>query len=152
LETARTTLDEAADFFRTRAVAPPGTGIERASDDPHLILRFGQLQSRLHAAEELLARAKRWADAATSTPSNDAAVVVAAIEARAFATDLVAEIVGQAVSWGSPVPTKDRTHRTRTDTGNQRTHNANHWNYHYAGNYYLKGAEPPDEQFPEQPS
>jgi alkylation response protein AidB-like acyl-CoA dehydrogenase len=150
LEIARTTLDEAADFFRTRAVAPPGTGIERASDDPHLILRFGQLQSRLHAAEGLLARAKRLADAATSTPSNEAAVVVAAIEARAFATDLVAEIVGQAVSWGTPVPTK--TYRARTDTGNQPTHYANHWNYHYAGNYYLKSAEPPDEQFPEQPS
>jgi alkylation response protein AidB-like acyl-CoA dehydrogenase len=123
---ARATLDDAADFFRTRAVAPPGVGIERAADDPHVILRFGQLQARLHAAEGLLARARRSADAVT------------AVEARAFAADLVAEIVSQVVAWGSPVRPRDNTSPA---DGDKRVYNANHWNYHYAGNYYLKGAE-----------
>jgi alkylation response protein AidB-like acyl-CoA dehydrogenase len=169
LGTAQAALDDATDFLRTtRANAPRDADAERASDDPHVILRFGQLQARLHAAQGLLERAKRLADAANrpADPSRatrhaeaptaalhassaqseqlrgatDPAVEIAAIEARAFATDLVAEIVSQVVAWGGPLRARDRPH----DINGQRIQNANHWNYHYAGNYYLKGVEPPN--------
>jgi hypothetical protein len=184
LGVAQTALNDAADFLRaTRATAQRGAGIERASDDPHVILRFGQLQARLHAAQGLLARAKRLADTAnrpvdpsiatrraeaagtaaqqagdpygpsaaiklaqaaagtaTQLPAaNDPSVAIAAIEARAFATDLAAEIVSQVAAWGGPLRARDQPHDMKGD----RIHNANHWNYHYAGDYYLKGVEPP---------
>lgn len=127
---AQTALDDARDFFRTRAIAPHAAGIERASDDPHVILRFGQLQARLHAAQGLLARATRIA-----TADSPSAAQVAATEARAFATDLIAEIIGQVTAWGSGWS-------GAMATLNMATLNASHWNYYSAGNYYLKGIEP----------
>jgi alkylation response protein AidB-like acyl-CoA dehydrogenase len=144
---ARAALNDAADFLRaTRSTAPGDAGAERASDDPHVILRFGQLQARLHAAQGLLARAKRAQTAASAgahvPTSNDPATVVAAIQARAFATDLLAEIVSQVLAWGGPLPARDPP----LDINGQRIQNANHWNYHYAGNYYLKGVGAPNSQ------
>ena len=134
---AQAALDDAAEFFRTRAPLPPVAGIPKASEDPHVILRFGQLQSRLHAAQGLLARAKRLAN---TRGAGD----VAAIEARAFAADLVAEISTQVITWGSPLrPSDHRQAEVIGAGGPHAPHNANHWNYHFAGNYYLKGIEPP---------
>ena len=63
LASAQDLLTDAADFVRTHTPAPQGVGIDRATDDPHVILRFGQLRARLHAAEGLLARARRLAGA-----------------------------------------------------------------------------------------
>jgi alkylation response protein AidB-like acyl-CoA dehydrogenase len=157
LQLAKSALTDAADFVRTQASAPLNVGITRASDDPHIILRFGQLQARLHAAEGLLARATRLLNATAidtsdrppspnipSSPdlasSPDAATFVAIIEARAFASDLAAEISAQLVAWGGPSPTGNERH----DSTGQPIHTANHWNYHHAGNYYLKGIEPPN--------
>jgi alkylation response protein AidB-like acyl-CoA dehydrogenase len=157
LELARNALTAAADFVRTQASAALSVGISRASDDPHIILRFGQLQARFHAAEGLLARATRMLNVTVigtpdrppspnvgSSPgpasSPDAATFVVIIEARAFASDLAAEISAQLVAWGGPSP---RDNERRDSTG-QPVHTASHWNYHHAGNYYLKGIEPPN--------
>jgi len=143
---ARDALTEAADFVRTQAPAPHGVGINHAVGDPHVILRFGQFRARLHAAEGLLARATRLANAtdppapaaATSPPS--APVLVALLEAQAFASDLITEITGQLIAWGgSPPPSRQQ----RDTPGQLGLHTATHWNYHHAGNYYLKGVAPP---------
>jgi alkylation response protein AidB-like acyl-CoA dehydrogenase len=196
LAIAQDVLTDAADFVKTQAPVPPGVGINHATDDPHVILRFGQFRARLHAAEGLLARAARLASAngspvpaaatdvpiaaraglpsptnaslsnapsrsfshaarpaATASPSAptaavtpsaptapSAAVLIALIEARAFASDLVAEIASQLVAWGGP----QRAGQQRRDASGQLGHHtANHWNYHHAGNYYLKGVVPP---------
>ena len=147
---AHDVLTDAADFARTQAPVPQGVGINHATDDPHVILRFGQFRARLHAAEGLLARATRLANAnglpaPTSPPS--AAVLVALLEARAFANDLVAEIASQLVTWGGPL----RAGPQRRDASGQLgLHPANHWNYHHAGNYYLKGVAPAPPT-PEEP-
>jgi alkylation response protein AidB-like acyl-CoA dehydrogenase len=146
LAIAQNALTDAADFVRTQAPAPQVPGINLAAEDPHVILRFGQLLARLHAAEGLLARARRMANAgdvpvapvARPSDTNEAAVLVALIEARAFASDLVAEIASQLVAWGGPL----RTGQQQRDAGGQLSYSANHWNYHYAGNYYLKGIAP----------
>jgi len=183
---ARDALTEAADFVRTQAPAPHGVGINHAVDDPHVILRFGQFRARLHAAEGLLARATRLANAtdrpapaataaslanppglpppataaaspprsfphaapptgatptgppSTSPPSTP--VLVALLEAQAFVSDLITEITGQLIAWGGPPPPS----RQQRDTpGQLGLHTATHWNYHHAGNYYLKGVAPP---------
>jgi alkylation response protein AidB-like acyl-CoA dehydrogenase len=202
LAIAQNALTDAADFVRTQAPPPQVAGIDHAADDPHVILRFGQLRARLHAAEELLARATRLASAgnlplgpvarpsgagtatspaatgqagvrtqgsnaaappafdaggarvaipsapafegsrsassASDVDGTDAAVLIALIEARAFTSDLVAEIAGQLVAWGGPL----RTGQQRRDARGQLSYTANHLNYHYAGNYYLTGVAP----------
>ena len=112
LARAERLLNEAADFVRTQTSAPAHS---RAADDPHIILRFGQLRARLHAAEGLLARALRLAESSDTT---EAHVNVSTIEARAFIGDLVAEMNGQLTAWCASVP--------------------NHRNYSHVGNYYLK--------------
>jgi hypothetical protein len=251
---ARDVLTDAADFVRTQAPVPQGAGINRAADDPHIILRFGQFRARLHAAEGLLARATRLANAtgsrvpttlpapalATAAPSPaapatatsptapttaaspavpatpasptaptnapspavptaaatsgtarnnlaspaiplaapapsrssahaapppigttptdppppagtaptepppasqpSAAVLVALLEAQAFASDLITEIVAQLIAWGHPLLP---SHHRRDTPGQPGLHTAPHWNYHHAGNYYLKGTAPP---------
>lgn len=113
LARAERLLNEAADLVRAQPSPAANSDIPRAADDPHIILRFGQLRARLHAAEGLLARALRLAQ------SNDVTEVGAsATEARAFIRDLVGEINGQLTAWGTSVP--------------------NHWNYYHVGNHYLK--------------
>lgn len=115
LARAERLLNEAADSVRTQRSASGNPDLPRAADDPHLILRFGQLRARLHAAEGLLARATRLA---SSNHATSASVQVVVTEARAFTQDLVAEISGQSTAWGASVP--------------------NHWNYYHVGNHYLK--------------
>jgi alkylation response protein AidB-like acyl-CoA dehydrogenase len=160
-------LAEAAHFVQAQAQVPPGVGINRASEDPHVILRFGQLRARLHAAEGLLARAVRVAKdnnqpvpataavlhaaaepspatplaaaARPRAPIDAAAGIVSLLETRAFITDLIAEITGQLAAWGGPPVAAQQ----RRDTHGETHQPANHWNYHYAGNYYLKGVVPP---------
>lgn len=125
---AHNVVDDAAELVRAQGVA----------EDPHVILRFGQFQARLHASDGLLTRAHSKAQSAP-----DASAWVAAIEARAFASDLVAEVSGQVVAWGGPL----RTGRQRRDAGGLLPRAGdqwvNPWSYRYAGNYYLRGIEPP---------
>ena len=136
LAIAQNALTDAAEFVKNQAPVPRGVGIDRASDDPHVILRFGQLRARLHAAEGLLERAGRLTRTSSAPVGTaKAAALIAAIEACAFTSDLVAEISGQLVAWGGPL----RTGQQRRDANGQLIQTANHWNYHYAGDYYLRG-------------
>ncbi|MFL6600351.1 MAG: hypothetical protein ACJ8R9_03395 [Steroidobacteraceae bacterium] len=222
---ARDVLADAADFVRTQAPVPQGVGINHATDDPHVILRFGQFRARLHAAEGLLARASHLANASgfpvpatappptiptaatsptgltiapspaaptpaiptaaasptgltiapspaapapaiptaaasptgltiapspaapatapaapSAPPLSPPTVLVALLEARAFANDLVAEITAQLIAWGGPL---HAAQKRRDATAHLGPHTATHWNYHHAGNYYLKAVAPP---------
>jgi alkylation response protein AidB-like acyl-CoA dehydrogenase len=131
LGAAEKVLSDAAAFVRTqRPAVPLGVDIQRASDDPHVILRFGQFLARLHAAQGLLARAARLAQ------SQGTHAAVAVIETRAFTNDLVNEIASQLIAWGSPAFPGER------HAGGRSTEVANHWNYHHVGNYHLKGVLP----------
>jgi alkylation response protein AidB-like acyl-CoA dehydrogenase len=141
LSLAQTALEEAAEFFRTRPAPPQAKGISKASEDPHIILRFGQLQTRLHAAQGLLARANRLATTDDGS-ANTALAAVAAIEARAFAADLTAEIVSQAITWGAPLRPRPQSQQQPSPAAAAPAPAANHWRYHDAGNYHLKGTDP----------
>jgi alkylation response protein AidB-like acyl-CoA dehydrogenase len=115
LAAAGKALTDAADFVRAQGPPPSSVGIQRAADDPHVLLRFGRFRARLHAAEGLLARARRLA-------SGDAALV-SLIEARAFTSDLVTDIAA--------------SFRLGTAYGS-----SSEWSYHHVGNYHLTGATP----------
>lgn len=47
-------LDAATTHATTRTTPWPGTGYERAADDPHLVARFGRLVASIRALEALL--------------------------------------------------------------------------------------------------
>jgi hypothetical protein len=114
LAAADKALTEAADFVRAQAPPPSSVGIQRATDDPHVLLRFGRFRARLHAAQGLLARAGRLA---LTAGTSEALVLVSLIEARAFSNDLVTELLGFKAG-------------------------TSQWNYHHVGNHYLTGAAP----------
>jgi len=111
LEIASKTLDETAAFVRTHAAL--------AADDPHIIFRFGQMLSRVHAAGGLLTRAARLT---TAQP---------AIEAQISARDIADEIRSQLTAWGG-VPAQSIRSRVAGP--------ASHWGYHHVGHDYLSGA------------
>ena len=122
LAAADKALNDAADFVRAAQEPPPSSvGIQRAADDPHVLLRFGRFRARLHAAQGLLARAKRLA-------SGEAALV-SLIEARAFTSDLVADLASG--------------FRLGGDYWSPGYRSSSQWGYHHVGNYHLTGAAPP---------
>ena len=64
LDAAHKTLENASADVRADVARELAPGITRAAEDPYVLIRFGQLWARLHAAQLLLARARRLAHAA----------------------------------------------------------------------------------------
>ncbi|MDP2710990.1 MAG: hypothetical protein Q8O56_07205 [Solirubrobacteraceae bacterium] len=56
-DVARAALADAARFVADRSRACPEAGVQRAADEPHAILRFGELAVALRALDALVARA-----------------------------------------------------------------------------------------------
>lgn len=143
---AQNALDDTATLLRGRKRPRLGADVQQPLDDPHIIMRFGQLATRFHAAEELLARAGQSLDAAAPdvTPQNAAEASVLMSEAKAFAEDVTLEIASELFALvGSGAIAADlnldrhwRNARTHT------IHDANQWRYHSAGNYFLNGVVP----------
>jgi alkylation response protein AidB-like acyl-CoA dehydrogenase len=132
IERARRTLSEAAEHVREQPADPLATGVRRAVEDPHVIFRFGQLRARVHAAEGLLARARRRATAAVSGLDDQGPpAIVALAEARSFAREVAAEIGNQLAAWGAGAG-------AGPGTGD--------WSHYHIGNYYLSGVLPPEAQ------
>lgn len=81
-DAARAALAEAARFVAERPHAWPEAGVERAADEPHAILRFGELAVRLRALDALVARgsahADRYADAVALRIVSDALEIAGA--------------------------------------------------------------------------
>jgi len=169
---AQDLLTDAADFVRTQAPAPQGVGIDRATDDPHVILRFGQLRARLHAAEGLVARARRLADASgPPAPVTAGAPDAAARSASPPTAPSLTRAAPTPVPAARPLTTAAliallEAHAFASDlvaeigsqlfawggplrSGQQRGDANGHFaplpanQYHHAGNYYLKGVVPP---------
>jgi alkylation response protein AidB-like acyl-CoA dehydrogenase len=110
------------------------------------VLRFGQFQTRLHAAEALLRRAAQLLDAADRAPGADAitAARLAVAEAKAFGGEVALEIAGEVLELLGTAATDeelgfDRHWRNvRTHT----LHDANRFKYVHVGRHLLTGAVP----------
>ncbi|WP_309484233.1 SfnB family sulfur acquisition oxidoreductase [Streptomyces himalayensis] len=140
-------LAEAAEFVRTRTRPWFEAGVERATEDPLLVQRFGELAVRLRAAEALLERAAREVDAAradlTDASAASASIAVATVKAFAdpVAVELSAalfEVSGTRSSLASL--NLDRHWRNaRTHT----LHDPSRWKVQHIGRYVLNGTPPP---------
>jgi SfnB family sulfur acquisition oxidoreductase len=143
---AQNALADTAAAVRNRKRPRLGAAVEKAADDPFVALRFGQLATKLHAAEALLQRAARAIDAALPTldKRNAAEAAVAVSEAKAFSEDVAIEITNELFALiGSSATDQDlNLHRHWRNARTHTVHDANQWRYHSAGNYLLYGVLP----------
>jgi SfnB family sulfur acquisition oxidoreductase len=153
---AQNALADAVATVRSRNRPRLGAPVPKATEDPHVILRFGQLATRLHAAELLLYRAGRMLDAARAdlTAETAGAATVAVAEAKAFAEEVGLDIANDIFSLSGTSAT-ERARNLDRHWRNIRTHSvhdANHWRYHVAGDYLLNHKMPgkPVRQLTEQ--
>jgi SfnB family sulfur acquisition oxidoreductase len=146
-------LREAGEFVRTRArpffEAARAGWAQSAAQDPHTIYRYGQLATKVHAAEALLASAAAVLDEVTRTPENAAAAArgsLAIAAAKAFGSEVAAEVASEMFTLSGASATDERYDLSR-HWRNARTH-ASHdpvaWKYHHVGNYLLNDVLPPN--------
>ena len=150
---ARGALRDAGEFVRARArpffEAARAGWAQTAREDPHTIHRYGQLATRVHAAEALLAAAATTLDEVTRTPRNAAAAArgsLAVAQAKAFGSEVAAEVASDMFSLSGASAADERYDLSR-HWRNARTH-ASHdpvaWKYHHIGNYLLNDVLPPN--------
>jgi len=146
-------LASAGEFVRSKArpffEAVRGGWAQRASDDPHVIYRYGRMATQVRAAEGLLAAAAATLDEVTRWPADAAAAArgsVAVAQAKAFGSEVAVEVASDlfALSGASGA---DERHDLSRHWRNARTH-ASHdpadWKYHHVGNYLLNNVYPPN--------
>jgi SfnB family sulfur acquisition oxidoreductase len=146
-------LRDARAFVRTRArpffEAARAGWADSAAEDPHSILRFGRLATRLSAAEALLAWAAETLTEIGRVPADAEAAArgsLAVAQAKAYAGEAAVEIASDLFSLSGASAADERYDLSR-HWRNARTH-ASHdpadWKYHHVGNYLLNDALPPN--------
>jgi SfnB family sulfur acquisition oxidoreductase len=130
--------DKARPFFEA---ARAGWAVA-ASEDPHALYRFGQLATRVAAAEALLGHAAAVLDETGRVPADAAA----AARAMAVATEVATEVASGLFEL-SGASAADEKHDLSRHWRNARTH-ASHdpaaWKYHHVGNFMLNDVLPPN--------
>ncbi|SHM62970.1 SfnB family sulfur acquisition oxidoreductase [Cryptosporangium aurantiacum] len=146
---ARAALEDGAAFVRDRSRPWFESGLDQAADEPHVLRRFGELTTRLHALEALLERGARLVDEALAAPEltdeNTAAATLAVAEAKALAQELAPEIASGIFELAGTSAT-DEAHDLDRHWRNVRTHSLHdpaRWKYVHIGNHLLNGVNPP---------
>jgi len=136
---------KARPFFEAARAGLAGT----ASTDPHTIHRYGELATKVSAAEALLAQAAAVQESVGRVPADEHAAArgsLAVARAKAFASEVAAEVTTEIFSVGGASAADERYDLSR-HWRNARTH-ASHdpvsWKYHHIGNYLLNDALPPN--------
>ena len=138
---------EAITFVREKARPWVDSGLERASDDPHLIQDVGRLQVDLHAAHEVLHEAGRTLDEIAAQPLTaqaSARASVAVAEAKVLTTQIALEASEKLFELAGSSATRAQ-HNLDRHWRNARTHTLHdpvRWKTHLVGNYLLNGALP----------
>jgi SfnB family sulfur acquisition oxidoreductase len=137
--------DKARPFFE----AARAGWAQAASEDPHTVYRFGQLATRVAAAEALLARAALTLDEIGRVPASSAEAArgsIAVAQAKAFASEVASEVASGLFEL-SGASAADEKHDLSRHWRNARTH-ASHdpasWKYHHIGNFMLNDVLPPN--------
>jgi SfnB family sulfur acquisition oxidoreductase len=144
---AENALADAAEFVRTRTRPWVDSGLERASDDPHVLGEFGRAATLLHAAQAMLERAARALDHAirTGTPAALTESSLAVGEAKAYGGEIAVRIASDLFALAGTAAT-DEKHNLHRHWRNARTltlHDPARWKYHHVGNFVLNAAPPP---------
>jgi SfnB family sulfur acquisition oxidoreductase len=122
---------------------------ERASEDPHVIHRFGQMATQVEAARALLISAGAVLDQIGLVPASAADAArgsVAVAQAKAFAGEVAVAVASELFSL-SGASAADEKYDLSRHWRNARTHSAHDpadWKYHHAGNWLLNGVAPPN--------
>jgi len=127
LQRARDLLQRTLEFVRQQARPWSGSGLSKASDDPYVISRFGDLQIRIEVAAALHERARQRLQQDQDPAEVAVALAEAAIavgEALLATGNAEFELTGQR----SPQP--------------QSLHDPLRWKYQLVGNYRLNGVPP----------
>ncbi|MEX5258530.1 acyl-CoA dehydrogenase family protein [Kocuria arenosa] len=146
---ARAAMEDGAAFVRDHARPWVESGVARVSEEPHVILRFGQLQTQLYALEALFARAGAALDRArTADPTDDHLLIEASLavaETKAFAQDVGPRIATDVIELAGTSATDER-HGFDRHWRNVRTHTLHdpaRWKYVHIGNHLLNDVPPP---------
>ena len=135
---------------RGRSSRRPGPGwADAAADDPHTIRRFGELATRVRAAEALLAAAAATLEETGRQPRDAAAAArgsIAVAQAKAFGSETAVAVASDLFAL-TGASAADERHDLSRHWRNARTH-ASHdpvdWKYHHIGNYLLSDVPPPN--------
>jgi len=122
---------------------------QSASTDPHIIRRYGEMATKVTAAEALLARAGATLDEVTLRPRDAGEAArgsLAVAQAKAFGSAVAVEVASDLFAL-SGASAADERHDLSRHWRNARTH-ASHdpadWKYHHVGNYLLNHVPPPN--------
>jgi SfnB family sulfur acquisition oxidoreductase len=146
-------LRDAGEFVRTRArpffEAARAGWSDAAADDPHTVHRFGELATRVRAAEALLAAAAATLEETGRQPRDAAAAArgsIAVAQAKAFGSETAVAVASDLFAL-TGASAADERHDLSRHWRNARTH-ASHdpvdWKYHHIGNYLLSDVPPPN--------
>jgi SfnB family sulfur acquisition oxidoreductase len=150
---ARGALRDAQWFVREKArpffeAARAGVA-SSASADPHTVHRFGELATRVAAADALLRHAAQVQESVGRVPADFASAArgsIAVAQAKAFASEVAAEVSSEMFSLAGASAADEKYDLSR-HWRNARTH-ASHdpvsWKYHHVGNYLLNDVLPPN--------
>jgi len=144
-------LADAGDYLRERARPSSEAvraGLGAAAEDPHVIHRFGQLATRLTAAEQLLQWAARTLDDIGLRPPDAEQAArgsLAVAQAKAFGSETAVQIASDLFALTGTSATASQ-HDLDRHWRNARTHSVHDpvaWKYHHIGNHALNAVLPP---------
>ena len=144
---AKAALADAIDYVRTKARPWPHAGVERASDDPYVLLHIGEMHALVESADALVERAIERIEAAQADLSLEtrvtASLAVATAKARSSEAALaVCERLFQVCGAGATV----EKHNLDRHWRNARTltlHDPVDYKSRLTGDWLLNGTPPP---------
>lgn len=135
------------DHLRRHARPYGASGLEKVTDDPHMIATVGDLKVRMSAADAMLERAGEFVDRAGVAPTehNVVEASIAVAEAKIAGND-VALLLGNKLF--EMTGTRAVLQKLNLDVywRNGRTHTLHdpvRWKYHFVGDYFLNSRIPP---------
>jgi SfnB family sulfur acquisition oxidoreductase len=137
--------DKARPFFE----AARSGWAQKASDDPHSLLRYGRLATQVRAAEALLESAGRELDAIGLNPSTPEAAArgsLAVAQAKAFGSEVAVTVSSElfALSGASAADAKYDLDRHWRNARTHSIHDPADWKYHHVAQYEVNGVLPPN--------
>lgn len=146
---ARAALADGARHVRERSRPWFEAGVERAAEEPQVVIRFGQLAVRLQTLDALFERAAAEVDRAAGAERlddhNSAAASLAVAAAKALAQEVAVSIASDVIELAGASATDGRWALDR-HWRNARVHTVHdpaRWKYFHIGNHLLNGVRPP---------
>ncbi len=126
-----------------------GGWAQKASDDPHSLLRYGRLATHVRAAEATLQWAARELDAIGLHPCDAEAAArgsLAVAQAKAFGSEVAVTVASElfALSGASAADAKYDLDRHWRNARTHSIHDPADWKYHHVAQYEVNGVLPPN--------